>query len=151
MDFGSFKLRSLEDGGERVLLEIHADPPTLPPSQRQLDDTSRFVQYPFGPDFLNHKVIGATVGISNGAYEAHGFRMIERHYFRDQLIRSFDFSMPYVPPNTSNTWEYIYEMPELTDEWKAALIAYPWETRSDSFYFVGEQLVMHNRAAYNYQ
>jgi hypothetical protein len=31
------------------------------------------------------------------------------------------------------------------------MIAYPFETRSDSFYFVGETLVMHNKAAYRYE
>ena len=35
----------------------------------------------------------------------HNFRMIERHYFRNQLIRSYDFSLPFVIPGTKNTWE----------------------------------------------
>ena len=30
------------------------------------------------------------------------------------------------------------------------MIDNPWETRSDSFYFVGDELVMHNKAEYNY-
>ena len=30
------------------------------------------------------------------------------------------------------------------------MILNPWETKSDSFYFVGDELVMHNKAEYNY-
>lgn len=33
------------------------------------------------------------------------FRMIERHYFRDRLIKSFDFTFGFVIPNSSNSWE----------------------------------------------
>lgn len=31
-----------------------------------------------------------------------------------------------------------------------AMIANPYETKSDSFYFVGGQLIMHNKADYSY-
>ncbi len=30
------------------------------------------------------------------------------------------------------------------------MIASPWETKSDSFYFVDNELIMHNKAEYNY-
>lgn len=30
------------------------------------------------------------------------------------------------------------------------MINNPFQTKSDSFYFVGEQLVMHNKAEYDY-
>mmetsp|Transcript_10235 Transcript_10235/g.30800 ORF Transcript_10235/g.30800 Transcript_10235/m.30800 type:complete len:82 (+) Transcript_10235:3-248(+) len=76
--------------------------------------------------------------------------MIERHYFRDILIKSYDFTLPFVIPNTTNTWEVIYTMPELDPVVKEGIMACPWETRSDSFYFVDGKLVMHNKAEYNY-
>ena len=31
------------------------------------------------------------------------------------------------------------------------MLASPFETKSDSFYFVGDTLVMHNKAEYQYQ
>lgn len=40
----------------------------------------------------------------------------ERHYFRNKLIRSYDFNFHFCIPNSTNTWEAIYEMPELTEE-----------------------------------
>jgi hypothetical protein len=30
------------------------------------------------------------------------------------------------------------------------MIANPYETQSDSFYFVGDELIMHNKARYQY-
>ena len=44
------------------------------------------------------------------------FRMIERHYFRNHLLKSFDFDFGFCMPNTTNTCEQIYEMPELSPQ-----------------------------------
>jgi hypothetical protein len=52
------------------------------------------------------------VGFTVGNREVKSFRMIERHYFREQLIKSFDFDFGFCPPNTRNSIEHIYEMPE---------------------------------------
>ena len=41
------------------------------------------------------------------------FRMIERHYFRDKLLKSFDFEFGFCIPNSKNTVEHIYEFPAL--------------------------------------
>ena len=30
------------------------------------------------------------------------------------------------------------------------MVAHPFETKSDSFYFVGNKLIMHNKAEYSY-
>ena len=81
--------------------------------------------------------------------------MIERHYFRDFLIKSFDFTFGFVIPNSVNSWEAIYDVPELPPELVEDMIAFPWETQSDSFYFVThedgtEEMVMHNKARYAY-
>jgi hypothetical protein len=36
--------------------------------------------------------------------------MIERHYYRDMIIKSFDFEMPFAMPNSTNTWEVMYTL-----------------------------------------
>jgi hypothetical protein len=41
--------------------------------------------------------------------------MIERHYFRDILLKNFEFNFGFCMPNSRNTIEYIYEMPKLSD------------------------------------
>ena len=44
------------------------------------------------------------------------FRMIERHYFRGRLLKSFDFNFGFVIPGSKNTVEHIYEFPSLSEE-----------------------------------
>ena len=42
--------------------------------------------------------------------------MIERHYFRNRVLKEFDFDFGFCMPNSRNTCEHIYEMPELSEE-----------------------------------
>ena len=51
-----------------------------------------------------------------GDKPVNGFRMIERHYFRNKLLKFFDFDFGFCMPNSRNTCEHIYDMPELTEE-----------------------------------
>lgn len=149
IDFVAFKIRALEDGKpESLLFEIRKDPDDE--DEDPLDDSCRSIRYQFGPSILDFKTIGTSLEFSIGEQPLHNFRMIERHYFRDILIKSYDFTLPFVIPNTTNTWEVIYTMPELDPVIKQAIIQCPWETCSDSFYFVDDKLVMHNKAQYNY-
>ncbi len=76
--------------------------------------------------------------------------MIERHYFRDELIKNYDFSFGFCIPGSTNTWDCCYSIPPLDDDLVDLIIDNPFETRSDSFYFVGDELVMHNKASYKY-
>ncbi|MGH0161564.1 UNVERIFIED_CONTAM: hypothetical protein FKN15_041363 [Acipenser sinensis] len=85
-----------------------------------------------------------------GEKPINNFRMIERHYFREQLLKSFDFEFGFCIPSSKNTCEHIYEFPPLSDEIMHEMILYPYETQSDSFYFVDNKLVMHNKADYSY-
>jgi len=51
---------------------------------------------------------------------------------------------------SKNTCEHIYDFPKLDRDTVAKMIAEPFSTRSDSFYFVDSSLVMHNKADYSY-
>jgi len=42
--------------------------------------------------------------------------MIERHYFKSRLLKSFDFEFGFLIPESKNTMEHIYEFPELSKE-----------------------------------
>ncbi|XP_012274664.1 protein unc-119 homolog B isoform X2 [Orussus abietinus] len=156
IDFTRFQIRDLETG--TVLFEIAkpiAAGGDIQDSNPDFEDTSgedpnmgRFVRYQFTPQFLKLKTIGATVEFLIGAKPVNKFRMIERHFFRDKLLKTFDFEFGFCIPNSKNTCEHIYEFPTLSAE--LDMIAHPFETRSDSFYFVDNQLVMHNKADYAY-
>lgn len=45
-----------------------------------------------------------------------GFRMIERHYFRERLLKTFDFDFGFCIPSSRNTCEHIYEFPQLSED-----------------------------------
>ena len=114
------------------------------------EEEFRTVRYNFGPNFFKLSQIGTTLTFSVGEKPVKKFRMIERHYFRKQLIQSFDFEFPFCIPGSTNTWDSIYTIPKFDEKLKEEMINSPWETRSDSFYFVDGLVIMHNKAEYNY-
>ncbi|KAF4086250.1 hypothetical protein AMELA_G00103930 [Ameiurus melas] len=151
IEFTRFKIRDMETG--TVLFEI-TKPPALESAEdgrKDLDpNTGRFVRYQFTPAFLRLRQVGATVEFTVGDIPINNFRMIERHYFRGRLLKSFDFEFGFCIPSSKNTCEHIYEFPPLSEELMNEMIQYPYETQSDSFYFVDNKLVMHNKADYSY-
>ncbi|KAJ1483550.1 delta subunit of GMP phosphodiesterase [Baffinella frigidus] len=95
----------------------------LPP---ELERQYRLIQYQFPADMLSVDTVGTslfpadmlsvdTVGTSLvftvGDKEVPSFRMIERHYFRNKLLKSFDFTLGFCMPHSTNTWEVIYSLP----------------------------------------
>ncbi|XP_056636981.1 protein unc-119 homolog [Diorhabda carinulata] len=157
IDFTRFKLRDLESGA--ILFEI------AKPVPENIDDNAeknteneeildpnagRFVRYQFTPQFLKLATVGATVEFTVGSKPVNNFRMIERHFFRDKLLKTFDFEFGFCIPYSRNTCEHIYEFPTLAPELVNDMIDNPFETRSDSFYFVDNCLIMHNKADYAY-
>jgi protein unc-119 len=128
IDFTRFKIRDLESGA--ILFEI-AKPPNeqtdVMPDESELlepvavvhDDepidpnSGRYVRYQFTPQFLKLKNVGATVEFTVGSKSVSNFRMIERHFFKDRLLKTFDFEFGYCIPFSKNTCEHIYEFPSL--------------------------------------
>lgn len=150
IQFLSFKIRDFESN--QVLFSIEKDPneEELKVEDAANEDDYRTVRYHFGPNFFKLKKVGTNLTFSVGDKPVKNFRMIERHYYKDQLIQSFDFKFPFCMPKTTNSWESIYTLPDLSKELIDEMIKHPWRTRSDSFYFVGSELVMHNKAEYNF-
>lgn len=87
---------------------------------------------------------------SVGGQAIKEFRMIERHFFRNKMLKSFDFDFGFCIPDSKNSVEHIYDFPKLDPETVRQMVANPFETKSDSFYFVDKKLVMHNKADYSY-
>eukprot|EP00055_Hartaetosiga_balthica_P000772 m.137419 g.137419 ORF g.137419 m.137419 type:complete len:207 (+) comp11703_c0_seq1:122-742(+) len=149
IEFTAFKLRDMDSGN--VLFEVEApeDMEYVPPSEDD-DDSGRFVQYKFSRNFFSLRTVGASITFNVGKNPVPNFRMIERHFFRNRLIKSFDFDFGFCIPESKNSCEHIYEVPKLTASDVDDMVAHPYETRSDSFYFVDGKLMMHNRAEYAY-
>lgn len=152
IEFLSFKIRDYESSTQlfEIKRDMNAEQLDLRYITPEMEDQVRCICYDFGAAFLNLGVIGTTLEFSVGPNEVEDFRMIERHYFRDELIKSYDFTFGFCIPNSVNTWEAIYEMPLLDPDIVEDMINYPWETQSDSFYYVGDTMIMHNKAKYAY-
>lgn len=84
--------------------------------------TTRFIRYYFKPSFLKLKNVGATMEFEVGKEPVPKFRMIERHYFRDTLLKSFDFEFGFCIPHSRNTCEHIYHIPSLSDDLSKKLL-----------------------------
>uniref|UniRef100_A0A3Q2TM54 Unc-119 lipid binding chaperone c n=1 Tax=Fundulus heteroclitus TaxID=8078 RepID=A0A3Q2TM54_FUNHE len=146
VNFSRFKIRDLDSGA--VILDIKKHRPT------GMDiieyDTSRFIQYHFSPAFLALREIGATLEFTVGSKALNHFRLIERHFFRNLVLKTFDFEIGFCIPYSRNTCEHIYCLPDLEPNIVEEMIASPFETRSDSFYFVNNKLIMHHKAEYSF-
>lgn len=114
----------------------------------EMEEAMRSVRYHFDADFLRYKTVRTSLTFSVGDKPVPNFRMIERHYFNDKLIRNYDFPFGFCIPNSTNSWETIYPMPENSEEEIARFVNTPYGHKSDSFYFVNDQLIMHNKAEY---
>ena len=95
-------------------------------------------------------MVGLTLNFSIAEKPIQNMQMVERHYFRGKCIRAYDFKFGFVIPNSTNSWEFIYDLPELSEDEENAIIESPWEVKSDSFFFAEGKLIIHNRAIYNY-
>ena len=82
------------------------------------DPSTRLIKYHLGPDFLHLSSVGLMMNFSIGPKEINNMEMCERHYFRGRVIRDYSFKFGFVMPNSTNSWEFQYELPKFTEEEK---------------------------------
>lgn len=63
-----------------------------------------------------HRDVFCRVEFTVGDKPVSNFRMIERHYFRECLLKNFDFDFGFCIPSSRNTCEHIYEFPQLSED-----------------------------------
>lgn len=114
------------------------------------DPTKRLIKYHFGPDFLRLQTVGLTMKFGIGPTPIQNLEMVERHYFRGRVLQEFSFKFGFVIPKSTNEWEFVYDLPDLSPAEMQEIIENPWEVKSDSFFFAEGRLMIHNRAEYNY-
>ena len=141
--FKRFKVRDLDT--DFVLFDVSDDSPdsdnennnneeenNIEIEEEDILKSPRTIRYHLGPDFLDLKNLGSSLTFSVGNEPVKDFLIIERHYFNDLLIKSFEFKFDFCIPNSTNTWEYIYNIPDIDNDIKRQMIEQPWNTRSDS-------------------
>nr|XP_054592007.1 LOW QUALITY PROTEIN: protein unc-119 homolog B-B-like [Nothobranchius furzeri] len=155
INLSRFKIRDLDSG--TVLLDIKKTCPTglfsisLPGTQRDRSHhvllVCRFIH------------ISLRLELTVGSRALNRFRLIERHFFRNLLLQTFrrrkyhfyiDFEIGFCIPNSRNTCEHIYCLPDLDTILVEEMTSNPFETRSDSFYFVKNKLTMHHKAEHSF-
>lgn len=152
IEFINFSISDYET--KNIIFEVGRDVPA--PQDMTLDfsltgeDMYRKIKYTFSEDVLRLPLIQTSLMFAVGHRELREFRMIERHYFRNELVKSFDFAFGFCIPGSTNNWDAVYSLPPLSESLIAEMIDSPYETQSDSFYFVDNKLVMHNKASYRY-
>jgi len=62
--------------------------------------------------FFQLGTVGTTLEFKVGEKPVKKFLMIERHYFKGKLIKSFEFEVPFCMPNSQNSMEAVYEFPD---------------------------------------
>jgi len=151
IEFLAFKIRDMSSG--RVVFEVSKDAGGPPPTYPEGFDYNqlRTISYKFPSDFLRFKTVGTTLKFRVGSKEVRNFRMIERHYFKTKLMKSYDFNFDFCIPNSTNEWEAIYDLPPLSEAQVEEIVAATESSHSDSFYFVDGTLIMHNKAKYEYE
>lgn len=157
VEFRSFVIRDMDTGEvifsvSRSLDEHEVFQESLEQISDEESELARCVCYRFSRSFLDLKVVGGKlVFVVNGDVAVPNLRLIERHYFRDILIKSFDFNFGFCIPHSENTWEVIYDMPKFSNELKKDIIDNSDDVVCDSFYFVGDTMIMHNKARYIFE
>lgn len=134
IDFTRFCIRETESF--QTLFEINK-PPNLPAVADDQDtDASRFVRYQFPPEFLDLETVGATIEFTVGEKPIKKFRMIERHFYKDHHLKTFDFEFGFCIPRSKNSCEHIYEFPLISEQ----LSEYPFYTPALSILFSNNQM-----------
>jgi len=118
LDFEQFTISDYDS--KKVIFEVGKNNPT--PQDISVDfsslgeDMYRKIKYTFSEDVLRLPYIQTSLIFKVGQAPLNGFRMVERHYFRDQLVKSFDFAFGFCIPGSTNTWDSVYAMPPLSEE-----------------------------------
>lgn len=130
--------------------ELLIDDDQFPPETLSVFDEMRYIHYEFPLNFLQSKVLSCALSFKVGNLPVKNLTLIENHYFKDQKIASYEFKLPFCPPNTRNNAEYIYEVPALAENVVTEIREKGLNTYSDTFFFVDGELIMHNKAEYSF-
>ena len=142
--FNGFKLRDLDSG------EVYHE--YYPQDVYELDYfAENELDYTFPNKILKAKTLGSTLKLVVGNQIVKNLVLVERHYIDGKLAANYSFKFPLFMPNSSNSIEFIYNVPKLSDEIvKRMNNGDPISAKSDTFVFVEGKMVVHRRAKYIY-
>eukprot|EP01083_Nonionella_stella_P106560 307668_1 len=68
---------------------------------------------------LRSSAITTSLTFTVGPKNVNALRMVERHYFRNELLRSYEFDFGFCIANSTNDWEGTYDVPKLSNSKKS--------------------------------
>ena len=142
--FKGFKIRDIDTG--EIFQEFSTD------DIHQLDFyADHELNYRFPHSMLKAKKLGSNLTLAVGDNVVKDLFLIERHYIDDKLVASYEFYFPLFMPNSENNVEFIYPMPNQSDDVRKLLdYGEDIHAKSDTFIFVENRLIIHRRAKYTY-
>jgi len=153
IQFTDIKIRDMSPGQDEPKVYVEARAGKLLAGEVRKDPDcpeERIMMYRLENVLDAEKISVCITFANNGEKPVENFRMIEKYYFRNKLIKEYDFTFGFVIPQSSNTHEVIYDPPQVSDEEKDEILKNPYEVYCDSFYFGGGKLILHNKARYDY-
>lgn len=114
-------------------------------------DEMRTQDYNFPSDFFKTNIVSTSLEFKIGDKEIKNLTLVENHYYKEELIAQYIFEFPFCAPNSINSWEYVYELPNLPKEYIDDIVQNGTKTFSDTFFFVGGNLILHNKSVYNFK
>ena len=92
--FMRYRIRDIDSGITLVdIKEDEADDKTI--NEDDIPEEERLLRYQFGPDFLELRNIGTLLDFSVGPKEVKNFVMIEKHYFKEKLLKQYEFDFKF--------------------------------------------------------
>lgn len=114
----------------------------------QIFNEMRKKTYNFPSSFLHQKFMSTFLKFKVGDQEVKNLVLVENHFYKNNRIASYVFKFPYCAPNSVNSWQYVYELPQIPKEFVDDIIKNGTVTTSDTFFFVEGDMVMHNKSEY---
>lgn len=96
--------------------------------------------------FITAGVIACQVLFANTTtHPIVDLRIIEEHFLSGEALQDFDFTLAFVPPNSRNTWEHMYEPTFKRDKKFVTAVANGlW--RIHTKIYDGDKLILFNQA-----
>ena len=74
------------------------------------------MRYNLKREILKLKTIGATIQFNNGGKPISKFTLLERHFYKHHLLKSFVFDFGFLIPDSENSAEQIYEVKSVLNQ-----------------------------------
>ena len=95
IQFLRYKIRDMDSNITLVDIQDDGGDADKKIDEDNIPDEERLLRYQFGPDFLELRNIGTSLEFSVGDKEVKDLVMIEKHYFKDKLLKQYEFDFKF--------------------------------------------------------